>query len=85
MATATPAQTPNPNALRFQLDTTLPGPMSASSPDEASASPLLAALLDIDGVASVFATADFITVTRDKGADWNDIVPQVQAAVAEHL
>jgi len=85
MATATPAPTPNPNALRFQLDTTLPGPMSATSPDEASASPLLADLLAIDGVASVFATADFITVTREKGADWDRIVPSVQAAVAQHL
>lgn len=84
MATATPSPTPNPNALRFQLDVTLPGPLNASSRDEAS-SPLLSALLAIDGVASVFATADFITVTRAEGADWNDIVPQVQEAVAEHL
>ncbi|HVM10790.1 MAG TPA: NifU N-terminal domain-containing protein [Acidimicrobiales bacterium] len=85
MATATPAPTPNPNALRFQLDTTLTEPLSASSPDDAGTHPLLGALLAIDGVASVFATADFITVTRTKGADWNDIVPQVQEAVAQHL
>ena len=85
MATATPAQTPNPNALRFQLDVTIAEPLNASSPDEAASHPLLAALLGIDGVASVFATADFITVTRSRGADWDAIVPQVQAAVAENL
>lgn len=85
MATATPSQTPNPNALRFSLDVTLPEPLTASSPDEAASSPLLAALFEIDGVASVFATADFITVTRARGADWNDIIPRVQQAAAEHL
>lgn len=85
MATATPSATPNPNALRFGLDVTLDAPLSASSPDDAGGHPLLGALLAIDGVASVFATADFITVTRDRGADWETIVPEVQAAVAEHL
>ena len=85
MATATPSPTPNPNALRFALDVSLPEPLSASSADEASANPLLAALFAIEGVASVFATSDFITVTRARGADWNSIVPGVQAAVAEHL
>ena len=85
MATATPSPTPNPNALRFQLDVTLDAPINASSADEAASSPLLAALFEIDGIASVFATADFITVTRGRGADWNEIVPKVQEAVAQHL
>ncbi|HEX7167794.1 MAG TPA: NifU N-terminal domain-containing protein [Acidimicrobiales bacterium] len=85
MATATPSPTPNPNALRFALDVTLPAPVSASSAADASSSPLLAALFEIDGVASVFGTADFITITRSPGGDWDEIVPAVQGAVAEHL
>ena len=87
MASATPSPTPNPNALRFSLDTPLGATLSASSPDDpdAAGSPFLTALLAIDGVASVFATADFVTVTRTAGAEWDSIVPAVQAAAAEHL
>lgn len=85
MATATPSATPNPNALRFGLDVKLPATITASSPNEAGGDPFLTALLAIDGVASVFATADFVTVTRSSGADWDAIVPAVQAAAAEHL
>ena len=85
MASASPSPTPNPNALRFSLDVTLPGTVSASSASEAGDDPFLSALLAIDGVASVFGTADFVTVTRSPGADWDVIVPAVQAAAAEHL
>jgi hypothetical protein len=85
MATATPSPTPNPNALRFSLDVTLPGTVSASSGAEAGDDPFLAAVLSIDGVASVFGTADFVTVTRSAGSNWDEIVPAVQQAAADHL
>ena len=85
MASATPAPTPNPNALRFALDVTFADTVSASSPADAEGNPFLAAVLAIDGVASVFGTADFVTVTRKPGGDWDEIVPEVQAAAAEHL
>jgi hypothetical protein len=85
MATATPSPTPNPNALRFSLDVTLPGTLSASSVADAGDDAFLAAVLGIDGVASVFGTADFVTVTRKAGGDWDEIVPAVQAAAGEHL
>lgn len=87
MAHATPSPTPNPNALRFGLDVTLPDMLSASSADDpaVAASAFLAAVFEIDGVASVFGTADFVTVNRKPGADWDAIVPAVQAAAEEHL
>jgi hypothetical protein len=85
MAAATPSPTPNPNALRFSLDVTLPGTLSASSPADAGDDPFLTAVLAIDGVASVFGTADFVTVTRKPGGDWDEIVPAVQEAAASHL
>lgn len=85
MATATPSPTPNPNALRFALDTNLPDTLTASSLDEAKGNPFLEALLRIDGVASVFGTASFITVTRSTGGDWDAIVPAVQEAAATCL
>jgi hypothetical protein len=85
MASASPSPTPNPNALRFSLDVQLPGTLSASSAAEAGDDPFLSALLAIDGVASVFGTADFVTVTRKPGAEWDDIVAAVQEAAASHL
>ncbi|HEX2849893.1 MAG TPA: NifU N-terminal domain-containing protein [Acidimicrobiales bacterium] len=85
MATATPGPTPNPNALRFALDVTFPAPISASSPADAAGNPFLEAVMAIDGVVSVFGTADFVTVTRGPDGDWDAIVPGVQAAAAEHL
>jgi hypothetical protein len=33
----------------------------------------------------VFGTADFVTVTRQAGADWGPITAAVQAAAAEYL
>ena len=85
MASAAPSPTPNPNALRFSLDVTLPDTLSASSPADAGGNEFLAAVLGIDGVASVFGTADFVTVTRKPDGDWDEIVPAVQQAAAEHL
>jgi hypothetical protein len=85
MATATPSPTPNPNALRFSLDVQLPTTVTASSAADAGDDPFLAAVVAIDGVASVFGTADFVTVTRSPGGDWDEIVPAVQAAAASHL
>lgn len=85
MATATPGPTPNPNAVRFALDTTFDAPISASSAADAAGNPFLEAVMAIEGVASVFGTADFVTVTRTGAGDWDEIVPAVQAAAAEHL
>jgi hypothetical protein len=36
-------------------------------------------------VASVFGTADFVTVTRSPDGDWGVIEAAVRAAAAEHL
>ncbi|MBW3557197.1 MAG: NifU N-terminal domain-containing protein [Actinobacteria bacterium] len=85
MATATPSPTPNPNAMRFALDVTLPGTVSASSAEQAGDNAFVAALVGIEGVASVFGTGTFVTVTRRPGADWDPIMTAVQEAAATHL
>jgi Scaffold protein Nfu/NifU N terminal len=84
MATATPGPTPNPNAMKFTLDVTLPAMINtdaASGSDE----PFAAAVLALPGVANLFGVNDFVTVTRAVGAEWDPIVAGVQAAAAEHL
>jgi hypothetical protein len=85
MATATPQPSPNPNALRFQLDTKLPALISFASAADAEGDPFASAVFAAGGVANVFGTNDFVTVSRSPGADWDPIVAAVQAAAAEHL
>jgi len=87
MATATPLTnaSPNPNALKFQLDTTLPGTVSFRTRDEAEAAGdrFAAAVLGVDGVVSLFGTNDFVTVTRRAGVAWDPIIEAVTTAAAD--
>jgi hypothetical protein len=87
MATATPSPTPNPNATRYALDVILPATMNVASVEaaEAEGNAFAAAVLATDGVASVFGTSDFVTVTRHPEAAWEPITAAVQAAAADHL
>jgi Fe-S cluster biogenesis protein NfuA len=79
--------TPNPATLKF-----LPGcpVMVAGTADFAAAetagrSPLATALFDLPGVARVFLGADFVTITKSEGAEWQALRPQVLGALMEHL
>ena len=64
---------------------TLPDSFNVTSADAAGGSPFAAAVFAAGGVASVFGVNDFVTVTRQAGADWAPITEAVQAAAAEHL
>ena len=87
MATATPLMnaSPNPNALKFQLDTTLSDTISFRSSEEAQAAgnTFAATVLAVEGVASLFGTSDFVTVIRQAGAAWEPIVEAVATAAAD--
>jgi hypothetical protein len=85
MATATPSPTPNPDAMRYGLDVTFDEMVTYSSAEDAASNPFAAAVFAAPGVASLFATASFCTVTRSPGAPWEPITAAVQAAAAEHL
>ena len=85
MATAVPSPSPNPNALRFQLDTTLESTLSFNSAADAEAHPFAKEVFAAPGVAAIFGVNDFVTVTRASGAEWDPIVEAVQQAAAAHL
>ena len=85
MATATPASTPNPDATKFTLDTKLTAMFNATDADQAMAIPFAADVFAAGGVASVFGVNDFVTVTRQPGADWEPIIAAVRAAAEAHL
>ena len=76
--------TPNPNALKFSVgvDVGPPQTFSAGTPtDDAMASELLA----IDGVTSVFMTADFVTLSKDPAFGWDLIADEAKAILERHF
>jgi hypothetical protein len=70
--------------MKFVLDVTLPERLLANRGDDVN-DPFVRALLSIDGVASVFGINDFVTVTRERGADWDAIVGAVEDAAVRCL
>jgi hypothetical protein len=76
--------TPNPNAVKFTVGKPVGGPttfVAGKSTDD----PLATGLLALDGVTSVFLTADFVTISKRPEADWAEIVPAAQAILEEHF
>ena len=84
MARVTPSTTPNPNAMKFTLDVTLSERIDTTR-GEGTESPFARAMLEVEGVASVFGVNDFVTITREADADWDPIVCAVEDAAAAHL
>ena len=74
--------TPNPNALKFTVDATFPAPITVAAGQETD-DPTAAALLAIPGVTSLFMTADFVTLTKDPAAAWDQIAPEAQRILEE--
>lgn len=81
-------RTPNPNSLKFTAST---GRFSGnkviaiSSEDEANQHPLGERLFQIEGVADVFITPDFVTVSKKAGEDWEGLKDQVTTVLTEYL
>jgi hypothetical protein len=85
VATATPVSTPNPDATKFTLDTKLSAMFNATNAEQAIDIPFAADVFAAGGVASVFGVNDFVTVTRQPGAEWEPIIAAVHAAAKAHL
>ena len=68
-------QTPNPNAMKFAVGQPVGGPgtyVRGADPEER----FLADLLGLEGVASVFFTADFVTISKTPDSSWESITPE---------
>ena len=77
-------QTPNPSAYKFSVGSPVGGPgtyVKGSEPEEE----FLAQLLALDGVASVFFTADFVTITKTPDGSWDAITPEATAILERHF
>ena len=79
--------TPNPLTLKFLpgREVTEEGTREFRSPEEASASPLAAALFEVEGVSRVFFGPDFITVSRHAGdLEWRQLKAPILSAIMDH-
>jgi len=79
--------TPNPATLKFLpgCDVSPATPYEFVSLDEATASPLAAALFNLTGVTGVFLGSDFVAITKSDDADWAVLKPQALAAIMDHF
>ena len=68
-------RTPNPAAMKFTVGVPVGGPATFTDPDAVDG--WLAEILTIEDVASVFTTADFVTVTAGAQVDWDSVRPRV--------
>jgi hypothetical protein len=77
--------TPSPNTMKLNVDETLPhGVQREYTPDKMeSVPPLIRRILAIDGVRSIFHTADFLAIERKTNADWQVILTGAREAFGE--
>ena len=68
------SNTPNPNALKFTVGVDVGGPATFVAGGDID-DPTAAALVAIDGVTSVFMTADFVTLSKTPATSWDVIAP----------
>lgn len=79
--------TPNPATLKFlpQREVTGGPAVDFPSAEEArGASPLAAAIFDLDGVSRVFLGDDFVSVTKADGTEWAHLKPGILAVIMDH-
>ena len=83
MANVTAQPTPNPAAYKFTIEGhSFDGPQTIGSAADAAGTPF-EPLFGLPGVVSVFATANFVTVTKAADADWTAILEPAQSAISQ--
>jgi hypothetical protein len=78
------SNTPNPNALKFTVGVDVGGPatfVAGQEIEDANA----AALLAINGVTSIFMTADFVTLSKTPDSSWDMIAPLAAGLLEERF
>lgn len=76
--------TPNPNAMKFTVGRPVGGPGTYSRGDDPDEE-YLSALLALDGVTSVFLTADFVTLSKSPDGSWDVIAPEASEILENHF
>lgn len=82
--TVTYRPTPNPNAGKFTVNRkVIEGAASQSffNAEDAADNVLATALFELEGVVGIFMVDDFVTVTKAADAEWEKLVPEVEAVI----
>jgi Fe-S cluster biogenesis protein NfuA len=81
------SETPNPNALKFHMDTQvlLQGSRSFADKESAQKDPAAKALFELPQVTSVFYINDVVTVNKGPESVWNELIPPIADILEEHL
>lgn len=82
--TVSVSPTPNPNAVKVLVGHPVGGPATVR-PDSEPGEQYLADLVAIDGVASVFFTADFFTITKTPSSEWDAILAEAVPILEEQF
>lgn len=80
-------RTPNPNSLKFtSLERHFSEDIVAvSSSEETDRHPLGDLLFSIDGVADVFITPEFVTVSKEASVEWNGLKGDIEDTLRDYL
>ncbi len=79
--------TPNPNALKFILNEPVinQGNITFKNSEEAKNTPLAERLFALPNVAEVFFNENYITVTQNGQADWDELEKNIQTVILENM
>ena len=75
--------TPNPQAVKATVNRTLAAQGVTYRAPEPSQPAWAQGLLAIPGVRQIFAVNNFISVTKDADAAWEDLLPQVEQVLRQ--
>lgn len=79
--------TPNPNARKFATNVTVveKGSFSFTTAEAAKGHPLAEALFAVPGVKVVFGVNDFVTVTKEDRASWDELEGRLERVISDVL
>ena len=80
--------TPNPNALKFVLNTPVKseGNYTYTSAAECEGNPLAKAIFDLSAsIREVYFFDNYITITQDGSAGWNTLKEQIESTIFEKI
>jgi hypothetical protein len=76
----------NPDSIKFATSRTLSQKsLSFADAQAATADALAKKIFDVPGVQRIFVANNAITVARQDGADWKEIVPRVMQVIQQHF
>ena len=75
------SETPNHNTMKISLSEPRQDNSSTTYTSAKEGQPeLINRIFHIDGVKSIFYVLDFMSVDNEDDANWDDLLPQIQAA-----